>query len=431
MFVSLVAVSEIIPRAAGLPRALAERRTVMANLYQLDDAAGYVFRPDYDGRSSTLEYDQTFHTNPRGLRGPDLGPKAPGEFRLVVLGDSIVFGAQVSEDQLLTAQLEALLHVDGYSQVRVVNVAVPGWGTFNEAGYLAANSSWIQPDLVVLAVFLGNNVEKNVLATAGGYVLTSDAAGVAYGEQARKIVQTSIDQFPHNFAVAAIEHEPGPFDTYVWRQGDELPKAAGNSTAAELASAAKRHAPTSLDVDHTSLVDDARTWLSRNSLLYLAGSDAFFSIRHGYARPEALGLDTWDAYVLRDEPHWPWMQWAYPLTERYLEATSEAAAEAGAPLIALLIPHDAQYAEDRRQNELGRFHLSPDEVDLTRPQRELTAAANRHGIPVIDLLPALSVRVDRDALTYHHDFHLTPLGHAVVAQELADALEERGLLPEH
>jgi hypothetical protein len=186
-----VALGEAIPRAFELPRALAERRTVMANLYQLDDAAGYVFRPDYDARLSTLEYDHSFHTNARGLRGPDLGPKEPGEFRLVVLGDSIVFGAQVGDERVLTAQLETLLHARGYRQVRVVNVAVPGWGTLNEARYLAANAGWIQPDLVVLSVFLGNNIEKNVLATAGGYVLTNDAAGVAYGRRARDVVRSS------------------------------------------------------------------------------------------------------------------------------------------------------------------------------------------------------------------------------------------------
>jgi hypothetical protein len=68
-------------------------------------------------------------------------------------------------------------------------------------------------------------------------------------------------------------------------------------------------------------------------------------------------------------------------------------------------------------------------VDLARPQCELTAAGNRHAIRVIDLLPALRIRPDRDALTYQHDFHLTPLGQAVVAQELANALEEWGLPP--
>jgi lysophospholipase L1-like esterase len=428
MLVTLLAGSEAIPRAFDIPKILAERRTVMANLYQLDAAAGYVFRPEYDGRLSTLEYDQTFHTNAHGLRGPDLGPKAAGEFRLVVLGDSMVFGAQVAEEQVLTVQLERLLHARGYSQVRVINVAVPGWGTFNEAGYLAANANWIQPDLVVLAVFLGNNIEKNVLATAGGYVLTSDAAGVAYGQRAREIVQNSVEQFQHNFDVGAIEHAPGTLDQFVWQPGDPLPAPAGNQPPAELTSNLDGLTATSFDLDPSAAEDHMRTWLRNNTRLYLAGTGALFSIRHGYSRPETLGLDSWLAYALRDEPHWSWLQWAYPLTERYLEDARVAAGDAGALLIALLVPHDAQYVEAQRQTELGRFHLNPEEVDLALPQRELTAAANRHGIPVIDLLPAFSARADRDSLTYQHDFHLTALGHAAVAQELADALVLRGLL---
>jgi lysophospholipase L1-like esterase len=422
-------VGEAVPRGLELPRVLAERRTVQANLYELDSAAGYVFRPEYDGRLSSLEFDQTFHTNAQGLRGPDLGPKALGEFRLVVLGDSIVFGAQVSDEQVLTAQLETLLHERGYPRVRVINVAVPGWGTLNEAGYLAANASWIQPDLVVLAVFVGNNIEKNVLATAGGYVLTGDAAGVAYGQRAREIVQNSVEQFPHNFAVAAIEHAPDKLDQFVWQPGDPLPGPAGNRSAAERSSTTDGLSPASLDFNPTSMVDDGRTWLKDNSRLYLAGADLLFSLRHGHARPEALGLDSRLAFALRDEPHWSWVQWAYPLTERYLEATRVAAADAGAPLIALLVPDNIQYVEAQRQNEFRRFHLSPGEVDLTRPQGELKAAARRHSIPIVDLLQTFSVRNDRDALTYQHDFHLTPLGHSVVAQALADALDKGGRLP--
>jgi hypothetical protein len=42
----------------------------------------------------------------------------------------------------------------------------------------------------------------------------------------------------------------------------------------------------------------------------------------------------------------------------------------------------------------------------------------------------MSARADRDALIYQHDFHLTALGHTVVAQVLADALVQRGLLPQ-
>jgi hypothetical protein len=45
------------------------------------------------------------------------------------------------------------------------------------------------------------------------------------------------------------------------------------------------------------------------------------------------------------------------------------------------------------------------------------------------LLPALSARSDRANLTYLHDLHFTPLGHAVVAEVLVDALDRLNALP--
>ena len=78
----------------------------------------------------------------------------------------------------------------------------------------------------------------------------------------------------------------------------------------------------------------------------------------------------------------------------------------------------------------GLMQLQAREFLQVATQREVTVGVNRDGVPVIHLLPALSARSDRDALTNQHDFHLTPLGYAVVAQELADALMQRRSLPQ-
>src|SRR5207302_2756194 len=181
------------------------------------------------GRVSGLDFDQTFQTNARGLRGPDLGPKAPGEFRIVVLGDSIVFGGQVPEEKRITEQLEMLLHKDGRSNIRVVNAATPGWGTFNEAGYLRANSSWLQPDLVVCAVYIGNDIEENVLATAGGYQAIDKGAGIAWGSRGQAVIRDSIDHIQHNFSVGALEYPPPKLDPSEWHEGAPFPKPTANS----------------------------------------------------------------------------------------------------------------------------------------------------------------------------------------------------------
>src|SRR5262249_53748194 len=152
----------------ALPETLHEatyaRDTANPGIYQLDSAAGYVMVPNYHGRLHGVDFDQSFDTNSRGMRDGEVGTKAPGEFRIVVIGDSFVMGAEVPVAQRSTDRLEALLRDRGYSHIRVVNVGVRGWGTYNEAGFLNANIGWLQPDLVVLSVFVGN-IAENVFAT--------------------------------------------------------------------------------------------------------------------------------------------------------------------------------------------------------------------------------------------------------------------------
>jgi len=75
-----------------------------------------------------------------------------------------------------------------------------------------------------------------------------------------------------------------------------------------------------------------------------------------------------------------------------------ASLAAGARMVVLLIPHDAQLNDAKMAAELGRFHLAPEQVDLDRPRRELIDQAARLGLETIDLLPALSVRADRARL---------------------------------
>jgi hypothetical protein len=226
----VLVLAETIPRLLELPDQLARQRTVASGLFVLNDAAGYVMQANYSGRWSGIDYDQPFQTTGRGLRGPELGPKEPGEFRIVVIGDSMVFGGQVREEQRFTERLEATLKSRGSGQVRVVNVGVPGWTTFNEAGFLKANVAWLQPDLVVLAVYLGNDIEENVMATIGGYRADS-FNGVAYGQRTREVVQNSVEWFPHNYDVGAAEYAPPYLEQSEWNTGDPMPTPVGNAAS--------------------------------------------------------------------------------------------------------------------------------------------------------------------------------------------------------
>jgi hypothetical protein len=99
-------------------------------LFRLDDQSGFAMRPNLCVRLRSPEYDHVLRTNTRGFVGPDVpSVKAPGEFRIVILGDSYTAGGQVPYDQNYTALLQDLLVADGFSDIRVINAGVGGCGT--------------------------------------------------------------------------------------------------------------------------------------------------------------------------------------------------------------------------------------------------------------------------------------------------------------
>lgn len=111
--------------------------------------------------------------NSDGLRGAELGKKR--ERRRVVLGDSFVFGAGVGIDEALPARLEALA---GGSE-QVINAGTPGYGTARELAWLESFGPGLEPDELLLCVFVGNDFSDNLSSepprVAGGKLFARDA----------------------------------------------------------------------------------------------------------------------------------------------------------------------------------------------------------------------------------------------------------------
>lgn len=101
------------------------------------------------GREVTLEI------NSLGIRAPEIGPKADDEFRVLVLGDSIVFGDFVLEPETYTARLEALAAGRG-KRIRFFNAGIPGAGTAEELALFREIGLAVRPDLVLLAMYLND-----------------------------------------------------------------------------------------------------------------------------------------------------------------------------------------------------------------------------------------------------------------------------------
>jgi hypothetical protein len=103
--------------------------------------------------------------NRDGFRGPDY-PKAkpPGTVRIAVIGDSYVEAIQVAEDQTFTSVIGQRLKdcpALAGKKIEAMNFGVDGYGTAQELITLRRKVWNYSPDIVVLAIFLGNDIRNN------------------------------------------------------------------------------------------------------------------------------------------------------------------------------------------------------------------------------------------------------------------------------
>lgn len=161
----LSGVSLLIALAAaeGLVRLVApqDARIQSPGMYRRDSVPAYRFSANYTGRQSNrLEYSVNIHTDDDGLRIPVTGPPSQRRRRILLLGDSFVFGQGVEAEDALPSQLERDLASHGDS-VTVLNGGVPGYSTRDEVAWFRHYGMALRPDEVILGVFLGNDLQDN------------------------------------------------------------------------------------------------------------------------------------------------------------------------------------------------------------------------------------------------------------------------------
>ena len=112
------------------------------------------------GTIVTPEYRHKFNTNARGFRGTrDYAvPKPAKVFRIITLGDSVVDGYGVEDDQTFAAVLEKKLSAQRPTEV--INLGIAGFSTAEELIQLQNVGLEQQPDLVVLGYFVNDHFEN-------------------------------------------------------------------------------------------------------------------------------------------------------------------------------------------------------------------------------------------------------------------------------
>ena len=126
--------------------------------WQYDEHLGWLHRPGASGRFRKAGvFDTQVTINSRGFRGREhLDEAPPGVRRIVVLGDSIVWGYGVEDDEVFTSVLER-----EDAGLEWINLGVSGYGTDQESLLLEREGMRYKPD-IVLAEVCENDFDENV-----------------------------------------------------------------------------------------------------------------------------------------------------------------------------------------------------------------------------------------------------------------------------
>jgi hypothetical protein len=251
--------------------------------------------------------------------------------------------------------------------VEAINFGVAGYGTAHELLTFRERARQYAPDVVLLAFFTGNDVSDNSRALAGSNV--------------------------------------GPFFTL---QGEQLV----------------------LDTSFRSSPAYQRRKAAEGSLSsHLEKSSRLLQVISQWRRvsnQEDRGLDEQGLYAqVYREPTDPAWQDAWRVTERLVATLHQEAAASGARMLLVTLSNPIQAHPDpeaRRQ-----FMQQAGIADLFYPDTRLKAAAERDGVPVLTLAPAIQQYAEQQKVNLHGQprvglGHWNAEGHQVAGRLMAERL---------
>lgn len=164
-FAAMGLVFEVGLRLAGY-EAIYEVYSKPSLLWREDPLLGWHHQPNrsdlYVGpRPWPVEFETPIQINSLGLRGPEVVPLPPGERRILFLGDSVVAGFEVrQEETFVHLSAERAARALG-APVQGINAGVRGYGTDQSLLWYRSRGRGLRPDLVVFVHSL-NDTRNNV-----------------------------------------------------------------------------------------------------------------------------------------------------------------------------------------------------------------------------------------------------------------------------
>ena len=125
---------------------------------------GWRGRPFFETTVQTDDYVHDLTLNSAGMHDEEHPESKPDDtFRILVLGDSFMRAHQVREEETSHQVLEDLLNKNNNPQLfEVISAGVDAWGTGQELLYYRTEGRLHHPDLVILMLYLGNDIDDNL-----------------------------------------------------------------------------------------------------------------------------------------------------------------------------------------------------------------------------------------------------------------------------
>lgn len=369
--------------------------------WEPDDQLGWVNIPNASGWESCYgECQVQVSINSLGMRDEETTyEKEEGQQRILFLGDSITAGMQVPLEDTFTEQLEDHLE-DAYpSEWEVLNGAVNGYGTDNELLYYRLEGNKFEPDIVVVGMYLANDIYNN-----------SRVLELRTGGESHKPYFTFDDDGElvlNNFPVENT-------DTFGIKVGTFL----------------KKHFQLPRFIAQTmSLRGEVPGWLRPIVTLFSGNrgvqqSDADDSSAE--AEPtEGDGNEEIAAQqravsgtnaTICDEEYTAEIEEAWAITKAVLLQLKEEVEASGAELAVVSVPTTAQTVAPRPNADWY----------CERPNEELNSFLEAEGIAYLDLLQPFREYSDEGGreLYYARDFHMNEAGHHLAGEQIFKFIDE-------
>jgi lysophospholipase L1-like esterase len=333
------------------------------------------------------EFDVQVKYNNFGLHAPDYTlEKPPGVFRIVVVGDSFPQAVQVEIEQAFPQLIQQQLNGTSAQKIEVINLSVDAYGTDRELLLYAALGWQFQPDLVLLSLFTGNDIQDNEINLERrryGYPTDRPFFTLQQGQG------TQLLQLHNSLVFDAALYPDSP--VFSWLRDLQMHQSS---------------TPVDDPPEHPLVVSPAPNY----ELEY----------------PVELGV------FLPDDAHWA-RAWA--LTEALILQFRDLVKMQGIPFAAFIIPdRRAVHAEDWSATLAAYGDTLPAlrQADPTAPGTRLADFLAANAIPALDLtweLRAWAQSKPGQRLYLPDNGHFNPNGHAVTAARLAGWLREANLVP--